>query len=121
MGVKSVLFIASRAEAALRERLNMVFNYIVSYDLNGKTPTHAEMDKHIKAIKGVVAGRLLETVWLIRCSATIDVLTNYLRQKLSPNDSLIVVHGAAARFQNTLPGDSNVVTVYNGKPTQRVA
>lgn len=38
-------------------------NYIVSYDLNGSTPTHKQMDAHIAKKAGWTRGRVLETVW----------------------------------------------------------
>ncbi len=40
--------------------------YFISYDLNGSTPTHAQMDKHLEQ-KYKLRQRILETVWFV-CS-----------------------------------------------------
>lgn len=89
-------------------------NFIVSYDLNGRTPTHAEMDKHIAA-SGWVYGRILETVWYIKAAATIDQVYAYVGQILSQNDRLMVIEGSAALFHNLLVKDETVVAAWNNR------
>lgn len=89
-------------------------NFIVSYDLNGHTPTHAQMDKHIKA--GCYQyGRILETVWFIQYKGTAEDLFNYLWRIMSPNDRLMVVEGKQAVFANLLIKDNAVVTAWNNR------
>lgn len=82
-------------------------NYVVSYDLNGKIPTHEQMDKHIAA-SGWDRGRILETVWYIGTSATIEEVYAYFNAILSPNDRIIVVRGAQAHFRNLLINNSSL-------------
>jgi hypothetical protein len=89
-------------------------NFIVSYDLNGRTPTHTEMDKHIAA-SGWVYGRILETVWYIKAAATVEQVLAYVGQILSENDRLMVVEGRAARFHNLLIKDETVVSTWNNR------
>jgi hypothetical protein len=79
-----------------------VNNYIFSYDLNGKTPTHAEMDTHISQLPGAVRGRILETVWYIRYGGTMAQLAEYLALKFSDNDLYILVDASRAVCSNQL-------------------
>ena len=87
-------------------------NFIVSYDLNGRTPTHAEMDEHIRAGCHQY-GRILETVWYIQAGGTADQLFAYLWTIMSPNDRLMVVEGARAVFHNLLTGDQVIIDAWN--------
>jgi hypothetical protein len=89
-------------------------NFIVSYDLNGRTPTHAQMDAHIKAGCRQY-GRILETVWYIQADTTADALAIYLWQIMSPNDRLMVVEGGRAMFKNLLVRDDEVIKAWNGR------
>ena len=54
-------------------------NFLVTYDLNGPRPSHAEMDKHIEKISSVHC-RLLETVWYVAYSGTAPELRTTSRQ-----------------------------------------
>lgn len=64
--------------------------YVVSYDLNGSKPTHAEMDKHIEKVTTVRA-RILETVWYVGAYAgTAAQLRDHIKTVLSSNDLLEV-------------------------------
>ncbi len=89
-------------------------NFIVSYDLNGRTPTHAEMDKHIR-MGCHQYGRILETVWFIQASSTVEQLFAYLWKIMSPNDRLMVVEGNYAAFMNLLVVDQVVIDAWNGQ------
>ncbi len=66
-------------------------NFIVTYDLNGPHPTHAEMDQHL-ALLGLasVRGRLLETVWFVSAPMTCREMRDYAAQILGPEDLLLV-------------------------------
>jgi hypothetical protein len=89
-------------------------NFIVSYDLNGRFPTHAKMDAHIRA--GCFQyGRILETVWFVRAAMTAPQLAAHIGSILSPNDRLVVVEGGAAIFQNLLVSDQSVINAWNGR------
>lgn len=87
-------------------------NYIVSYDLNGPTPTHQAMDKHMEKA-GWTRGQILETVWYVGTSADIDAVASYVQQILSSNDSLVVVSCLGGRFQNLLIPTPNLVNAWN--------
>lgn len=87
-------------------------NYILSYDLNGAWPSHAMMDQHIRAT-GVPVARILETVWFVKTSSSLDDLTRYIRLKLSPNDRLMVAEARGLRVQNLLVDDNAVIDRWN--------
>ena len=89
-------------------------NFIVSYDLNGPHPTHAEMDEHLDKVQ-CNYGRILETVWFIKANTTADALAAYIKQILSKNDRLVVVQGGAAIFDNLLIEDQAVVNAWNNQ------
>lgn len=76
-------------------------NLIVSYDLNGNVPTHAEMDKHIKAGCFQYA-RILETVWFVKTNYTAREMFEYMNSILSANDRLIVVEASDGIWRNLL-------------------
>lgn len=76
-------------------------NYILSYDLNGPFPTHAQMDKHIKT-SGAVYGRVLETVWYLQSAAPIKQVYEYVNRILSTNDRVLIIEANDAYFRNLL-------------------
>lgn len=76
-------------------------NYIVSYDLNGRTPTHAEMDQHMGRA-GYTRGRILETVWYVKTQQDLRTVYTYVNRILSDNDRLLVVLAANAHVRNVL-------------------
>jgi len=82
-------------------------NYIVSYDLNGPKPSHAEMDKHLES-SGYAYGRVLETVWYIGTSSDIESVYNYIDQILSSNDRLLVVKATEAIWRNLLLNEESL-------------
>jgi hypothetical protein len=75
--------------------------YFVSYDLNGRTPTHAEMDKHIGRVATEYA-RVLETVWYVTSPFTLKQLYERLDHNLSANDRILVIEAENAYFRNLL-------------------
>jgi hypothetical protein len=86
-------------------------NYIFSYDLNGKQPTHGEMDKHIKE-SPYATGRLLETVWYVGASASAEAVTGYLTSILSTNDRYILVTATDMTFQKLLVKEDSLLTAW---------
>lgn len=83
-------------------------NYIVSYDLNGSTPTHAEMDNHVDQKPEWCRGRVLETVWYIGTNDTRDDVFDHFDAKLSANDRLLVVETTDAIWRNLLITDESL-------------
>lgn len=76
-------------------------NYIVSYDLNGPSPSHKQMDDHIGK-SGWTRGRLLETVWYVATNQTASEVYAYINSILGLNDRLIVIKAETASFRNLL-------------------
>ena len=76
-------------------------NFFFSYDLNGKAPSHADMDKHIRKLPCNVE-RVLETVWFIHTLWDKSSLYNYLNSILSQNDRVLLVEAEDAVMRNLL-------------------
>ena len=76
-------------------------NYFVSYDLNGPTPSHAQMDKHMEKA-GWTRGRVLETVWYVGATQTLKEVFAYVDSILTGNDRLIVIEAKDAHMRNLL-------------------
>lgn len=87
-------------------------NFFLSYDLNGKTPTHSEMDKHLQALGGTVR-RVLETVWYIRTAYSQTQVFDHANAILSENDRLLVITAQDARFRNLLAPNKTIQDAWN--------
>lgn len=87
-------------------------NFIVSYDLNGSTPTHAQMDAHLETLP-CARGRILETVWYVGAWMTQDALYDHVNSILSPNDRLIVSEAKEATFRNLLVTSQSLKDAWN--------
>jgi hypothetical protein len=86
-------------------------NFIVSYDLNGPRPTHAEMDKHLATLHAS-KGRILETVWYVGYSGTFNALYDHVKSILGPEDRLLVVEASEAVFSNLLVNDESLIAAW---------
>lgn len=86
-------------------------NFIISYDLNGPSPTHAEVDKHIHNV-AEGWGRVLETVWWVRYSGSASDLYNSLNTILRSEDRLLVCECENAAFRNLLVDDDELVEAW---------
>lgn len=82
-------------------------NFILSYDLNGPTPSHKQMDDHLAKI-GAARGRILETVWYVGSSLTLTQLLDHVRLILSENDLLFLVEGKEATWTKLLVSDQSL-------------
>lgn len=87
-------------------------NYIVTYDLNGPRPTHAEMDKHLEKI-GAARGRVLETVWYVGYSGTLTALQDHVKSILGSEDLLLVVEGKEATWTKLLIDSDSIKAAWN--------
>ena len=86
-------------------------NFIVSYDLNGSNPSHKEMDDHLGKL-GATRGRILETVWYVKCQGTAAQLREYLRKILGKEDLLIVAQATSAAWTKLLVRDQSLKTAW---------
>lgn len=82
-------------------------NYIVSYDLNGPTPSHAQMDDHMGTADWA-RGRILETVWYVGAPSPLEDVFNHVNAILSNNDQLVVIEATDAHFRNLLIPDESL-------------
>lgn len=88
-------------------------NYVVSYDLNGSTPTHKQMDDHIAKKAGWTRGRVLETVWYIGTTDAKEEVYKHFNAILSANDRLLVVVAADAIWRNLLISDDSLKAAWS--------
>lgn len=84
-------------------------NYIVTYDLNGSTPTHKQVDDHLKKLSARTS-RILETVWHVRYSGTRDQVYDHINSILSANDRLIVITASTAKFRKLLVSNETFIS-----------
>ena len=87
-------------------------NLIVSYDLNGPHPTHAEVDRHLSRI-AVRAARVLETVWYVSGTENAATLAAHMKSLLGPEDRLLVVEAGEASWQNLLISDDSLLKAWD--------
>ena len=72
-------------------------NFIVTYDLNNPHPTHAEMDRHLRALgAGFLTARTLESTWYVAGPTNPPALRDYVASILdvdqhSRADDLLLV------------------------------
>lgn len=86
-------------------------NFIVSYDLNGPRPSHAEMDEHLATLNANV-GRVLETVWYVGYTGTLNALYDHVKSILGTEDRLLVVEASDAIFSNLLVNDESLLAAW---------
>lgn len=86
-------------------------NYIVSYDLNGPSPSHKEMDQHLEKL-GVGRGRILESVWWVGYPGTQKELLEHIKTILRSEDLLIVVKAESATWTKLLISNDSLVTAW---------
>lgn len=92
-------------------------NFILTYDLNGPQPSHAQMDAHLGLLgTGFVRARVLETVWYVAGPTTATLLRNYVERILSPNDQILVVEASRAAWRNLKVADSPFKTAFESQP-----
>jgi hypothetical protein len=82
-------------------------SYIISYDLNGPTPSHKDVDQLIRSISAK-AGRVLETVWWVDYAGTEVQLRDRLRTILRKEDRLFVGACPRAAWYNLLVTDASL-------------
>lgn len=88
-------------------------NFLISYDLNGPRPSHAEVDAHIKTFAGHYA-RVLETVWWVGShSETATSLRDKMLRIFSANDQIIVVRCSAGAWRKLKISDQGLLDAWN--------
>lgn len=80
-------------------------SFLITYDLNGPSPSHKQMDDLIPKI-AVTYGRILETVWWVDYSGTAAQLRDRLMSTLRKEDSLMVCECNSAAWHNLLINDA---------------
>jgi hypothetical protein len=76
-------------------------NFIISYDLNGPTPSHKQMDDHLRKLT-VNRGRVLETVWWVEYEGSAVALRDQVRTILGREDLLLVIEARSAAWTKLL-------------------
>lgn len=76
-------------------------NFIVTYDLNGPTPSHKQMDDHLAKL-AAKRGRVLETVWWLDYSGTAPELRDQVKTILGKEDLLLVIEAKSAAWTKLL-------------------
>lgn len=87
-------------------------NFIVSYDLNGATPSHKDVDQALEKL-GATRARILETVWYVGYPGLRSDLYAAINALLSQNDQLIVLESVDASFRNLLVNGDAFVAAWN--------
>jgi hypothetical protein len=82
-------------------------NYLVSYDLNGPTPSHKQVDDLLGQL-GATRGRVLETVWYVGYAGSRQSLFEAIDRLLGLEDRLLVVDAPAATWRNLLVTDESL-------------
>lgn len=86
-------------------------NYIVTYDLNGPTPSHKQMDDLLARV-GAKRARVLETVWWVDYSGTDTQLRDHIQTILRKEDRLLVCACSSAAWQNLLVDGQSLVNAW---------
>jgi len=76
-------------------------NYIITYDLNGPSPSHREMDDHLSRLTAK-RGRVLETVWWVSYPGTAAQLRDQVKTILGSEDLLLVIEANSAAWTKLL-------------------
>jgi len=87
-------------------------NYIVTYDLNGPFPSHAQMDKHLVRL-AAKRDRVLETVWWVDYPGTAAELRDQVKTILGREDPLMVIEAKSAAWTNILVDAGQLVKAWN--------
>ena len=87
-------------------------NMLVTYDLNGRYPSHRQMDDLIPKL-GVASGRLLETVWWLDYPGTAAALRDRLQTILGSEDLLLVVECKSAAWTKLLVNNESFKSAFN--------
>ena len=86
-------------------------NFIVSYDLNGPTPTHKQVDDLLSKL-GANRARVLETLWWVDYSGTSEQLRNHLQTIIRREDSILVCQCSSAAWSNLLVDNQSLINAW---------
>lgn len=86
-------------------------NFIVTYDLNGLSPSHKEMDDHLRSLTHS-CGRVLETVWWIDYSGTAAGLRDQVKRIMGAEDLLLVIEAGSAAWTKLLVEDQSLIDAW---------
>lgn len=82
-------------------------NFIVSYDLNGDVPSHTQVDEALANL-GAARGRILETVWYVGYSGSLETLFNAVDGLMTKNDQVAVIEASNMMYRNLLVTDNSI-------------
>ena len=105
--LSSPLFACLQAVSTLGER--SMANFTIGYDLNGSSPTHKQVDEHIR--KGfTICARVLETEWYVVHNGTAAQVRDYMMLILRNEDPRRreTRHPFHARFDAGWPDSSQL-------------
>jgi hypothetical protein len=87
-------------------------NFIITYDLNGPTPSHKEMDDHLRKLVAN-RGRILETVWWVSYPGTAAELRDRVKTILGKEDLLLVIEAKSAAWTKLLVKNDSFLEAWN--------
>lgn len=86
-------------------------NYIITYDLNGPSPSHKQMDEFLEKLVAK-RGRVLETVWWVDYAGTAPQLRDRLKTILGKEDLLLVIEAKSAAWTSLLVDEAALKTAW---------
>lgn len=86
-------------------------NFIITYDLNGPTPSHKQMDDHLQSLTAN-RGRVLETVWWVDYPGTAAALRDQVKTILGPEDLLLVIEAKSAAWTKLLINSASLIQAW---------
>ena len=75
-------------------------NYILTYDLYGRVPTHAKINAHIAEAGFKEFAKILEDGWYIGTSHNITAVHDYFMKIFSDNDRIVIIEIKRAKLEN---------------------
>lgn len=87
-------------------------NFIISYDLNGPSPSHQQMDDHLRLLTAK-RGRVLETVWWVSYPGTAAQLRDLVQTILGREDLLLVIEANSAAWTKLLVSSEGLKAAWN--------
>lgn len=75
-------------------------NYILTYDLFGRVPTHAQVDAHIAKAGFKEFAKILDDGWYIGTPHNIAAVHRYFMKIFSENDRIVLIEIKRTMLEN---------------------